>query len=135
MSVKAVLRAMTPAKFKRWLEKHPKTAHVGEAGEPLRCPLANFVKDTTGVRCRIHHGAESSIRATWEEFYLPEWADEFAHRLDVTYSNAAADGDDLPEHKRLRSPDDHVEAREALVALHDVLWPRGRRKSKRGGGA
>jgi hypothetical protein len=137
--IRSIERALTPQKFERWLKAQRRTAHVGEAGDECRCPLANYIQDTTGIPVRVSTNDCGGVtRRSNTKFLLPHWADEFVHRLDVVYSNAAADEDDLPGHKRLRNPDDHVEAREALTVLYDVWWPRRRRTAKgpkkKGGG-
>lgn len=137
--IRSIHRVLTPHKFERWLKAQRRTAHVGEAGAECRCPLANYIEETTGIPVRVSTNDCGCVtRRSNTEFLLPDWADEFVHTLDVVYSNAAADGDDLPGHKRLRNPDDHVEAREALTVLYHVWWPSRRRTAKgskkKGGG-
>ena len=133
-----VSKSLKPHLFERWLNSHVRTAHVGEAGSYCRCPIAAYASEITGEVCSVSTGEGLMLfRRVGEVLTLPRWADEFAHLLDSLYANAGADTKetDPPGHKRLRSPDDRVEAREALVVLADV-WPataRRLRKAKRRG--
>jgi hypothetical protein len=139
-----IRKVLKPHLFERWLRSHGKTAVVGEARCDAACPIACYLGEATGEIAYVVPGSPVLFSRTGEKVALPEWADEFAHLLDSMYANAAIDPHhpDPPEHRRLRDPDDQVEAREALTVLadehtvrildgtaelarHDRCWDRG----------
>ncbi|MCA3005718.1 MAG: hypothetical protein IOD15_10200 [Phycisphaerales bacterium] len=136
-----VRKALKPHLFERWLASHRRTAVVGQAGCDAACPIACYLGEATGEIAYVVPDSPVFFSRTGEKVDLPEWADEFAHLLDSMYANASIDPHhpDPPEHRRLRDPDDRVQAREALTVLADV-WPatarrlRKAKRRKRGGG-
>jgi len=113
---------LTRKKFVRWLQSKRMDTHVGEAGEPKRCPLACYLSEHGIERPDLVPGVEVTCEdGERREFDLPDWADGFQHWLDANRSNYAHDDSDPdpPGWWRLRDPDDHVEAREALRIMRE----------------
>lgn len=77
-------RLLSLAAFQTWLaSKHPNTK-VGIAGEDNTCPLATFLKQTTGktpsVTAREFELIDEEDNYTRQD--LPRWAQHFVLRVD-----------------------------------------------------
>lgn len=120
---KRLAKLLNRKRFARWLRSKRRWMYVGEAGERKRCPLACYLKECGIERPDVGPGVEVTMpNGTRQEFHVPCWAEDFEHELDCCRSNYARDDKDPdpPGWWRLADPDDHVTAREALMALECV---------------
>jgi hypothetical protein len=81
------MSALEVEAFRAWLRECAEES-VGVSGSSERCPLAVYLSEHEGQKCRV--GAFCAEGEFSGRYDLPSWAQVFATRVDVVYKGGTS---------------------------------------------